>query len=126
MVAIPFVIRIAAPAITTAREGLGEQAADLGASPWHATRDVVLRVTAPAIATAAAFAFAISLGEFGATAFLARADSPTMPVAIVRLLSQPGAASVGQAYAMATLLMLVTVVAVATLGAVGGRLTDRG
>ena len=76
----------------------------------------------PAIATAAAFAFSISLGEFGATAFLARADSPTMPIAIVRLLSQPGAASVGQAYAMATLLMLVTVGAVAALGAAGGRL----
>ena len=126
VVAIPFVIRIAAPAITTARQSLGEQASDLGASPWQATRDVVLRVTAPAIATAAAFAFAISLGEFGATAFLARADSPTMPVAIVRLLSQPGAASVGQAYAMATLLMLVTLVAVAMLGAAGGRVTDRG
>lgn len=122
VVAIPFVIRIAAPAITAAREGLAEQAADLGASPWRTTRDVVLRVAGPAIATAAAFAFAISLGEFGATAFLARADSPTMPIAIVRLLGQPGAASIGQAYAMATLLMLVTVAAVAALGAAGGRL----
>jgi len=122
VVAIPFVIRIAAPAVASAREGLGEQASDLGASPWQATRDVVLRVAAPAIATAAAFAFAISLGEFGATAFLARADAPTMPVAIVRLLGQPGAASIGQAYAMATLLMLVTVIAVAALGTAGGRL----
>jgi thiamine transport system permease protein len=125
VVAIPFVIRIAAPAITAAQRSLGDQAADLGASPWQATRDVVLRVTAPALATAAAFAFSISLGEFGATSFLARADAPTMPVAIVRLLSQPGAASVGQAYAMATLLMLVTVGAVATLGAAGDRLVER-
>ena len=54
-------------------------------------------------------------------AFLARADAPTMPIAIVRLLSQPGAASVGEAYAMATLLMLVTVLAVAALGAVALR-----
>jgi thiamine transport system permease protein len=122
VVAIPFVIRIVTPSIATAARDLAEQAADLGASPWQATRRVTLRVAAPAIATATAFAFAISLGEFGATAFLARADSPTMPVAIVRLLSQPGAASVGQAYAMATLLMVVTVAAVALIGAAGSRL----
>ena len=41
-------------------------------------------------------------------AFVARLDSPTMPVAIVRLLSQPGAASVGQATAMSVVLMAVT------------------
>jgi thiamine transport system permease protein len=50
----------------------------------------------------------VALGEFGATAFVARLDSPTMPVAIVRLLSQPGAASIGQATAMSVLLMVVT------------------
>ncbi len=123
VVAIPFVIRIAGPAVATARRDLADQAGDLGASPWQTTRDVTLRVAGRAIATAAAFAFAISLGEFGATAFLARADSPTMPVAIVRLLGQPGSASVGQAYAMATLLMVVTVVVVAVLGRLGTTLT---
>ena len=61
-----------------------------------------------AVLGAATFAFAISLGEFGATAFVARLDSPTMPVAIVRLLAQPGAASIGQATAMSVVLMAVT------------------
>ena len=40
---------------------------------------------------AAGFAFAISLGEFGATVFVARGDHPTVPIAIYRFLGSPGA-----------------------------------
>jgi thiamine transport system permease protein len=58
----------------------------------------------------------VSLGEFGATAFLARLDRPTMPVAIARLLGQPGSAAVGQALAMSVLLMVLTVVVASGLG----------
>ena len=50
----------------------------------------------------------MSLGEFGATAFLARAGEPTLPVVVVRLLGRPGEANVGTSAAAATLLMLVT------------------
>jgi thiamine transport system permease protein len=60
---------------------------------------------------AALFSFAISLGEFGATAFLSRPDLPTLPVAIFRFLGQPGAMNYGQAMAMATILMLVCALA---------------
>jgi thiamine transport system permease protein len=47
------------------------------------------------------------LGEFGASTFLVRPDYPTMPVAIFRYISQPGALNYGQALAMSTILMLV-------------------
>ena len=60
---------------------------------------------------AAAFAFAISMGEFGATALVARPEFPTMPVVIYRFLGQPGALNYGQALAMSTLLMVVCGVA---------------
>lgn len=60
---------------------------------------------------AALFAFTISLGEFGATVFLARPETPTMPVAIYRFLGQPGALNYGQAMAMSVLLMLVCAIA---------------
>jgi thiamine transport system permease protein len=56
---------------------------------------------------AATFAFSISMGEFGATALVARPEFPTMPVVIYRFLGQPGALNYGQALAMSTLLMLV-------------------
>ena len=108
VVALPFVVRMVEPVLAATRHDLSEQAAALGASPWQTARDVLLPVASRAIAGAAVFAFAISLGEFGASAFVVRLDSPTMPIAIVRLLAQPGAASVGQAAAMSVVLMAVT------------------
>jgi thiamine transport system permease protein len=108
VVAVPFVVRIVAPAVSSIETDLLESAQALGASPTQAFRDVTLPLASRAILGAAVFAFVISLGEFGATAFLARLDHPTMPLAIFRLLGQPGSASLGQATAMSVLLMAVT------------------
>ncbi|MGH2540964.1 MAG: ABC transporter permease, partial [Actinomycetota bacterium] len=108
VVALPFVVRLVEPVLTSTRHDLSEQAAALGASPWQVVRDVLVPVASRAVLGAMAFAFAVALGEFGASAFVARLDTPTMPIAIVRLLSQPGAASIGQATAMSVVLMTVT------------------
>ncbi|MFN8565772.1 MAG: iron ABC transporter permease, partial [Anaerolineae bacterium] len=51
-----------------------------------------------------------SMGEFGASSFVVRPDTPTMPIVIFRLLGQPGAANYGQALAMSTILMAVCAV----------------
>jgi thiamine transport system permease protein len=118
LIAMPFVVRIVAPALAAAQADLGESAASLGASPWRALRDATIPASAGAIGTAAVFAFVVSLGEFGATAFLARADSPTIPVAIARLLGQPGSASIGQASALAVILMALTAGAALAIGRV--------
>ncbi|MBA2332782.1 MAG: iron ABC transporter permease, partial [Actinobacteria bacterium] len=56
---------------------------------------------------AAGFAFAIALGEFGATVFVAQADRPTLPVAIFRFLGRPGAENQGTAAALAIVLALL-------------------
>jgi thiamine transport system permease protein len=124
LVAMPFVVRILAPAVAAAHAAFGESAAALGASPWQAFRDATLPAVGGAVRTAATFAFLVALGEFGATAFLARADSPTVPVAIARLLGQPGAASVGQASALAVILLALTAGASLAIGRlrVGGRI----
>jgi thiamine transport system permease protein len=68
-------------------------------------------IIARAALVGAAFAFAVSMGEFGATLFLARPESITVPIAIERLLSRPGALAFGQAMALSTLLMAVTALA---------------
>jgi thiamine transport system permease protein len=60
-----------------------------------------------ALLVAATFAFAISLGEFGATSLIARPEFPTVPVAIYRLISRPGELNYGQALALSTILMLI-------------------
>jgi thiamine transport system permease protein len=56
------------------------------------------------LAMAAGLAVAVSLGEFGATSFVSRTDSPTVPIVIGRLLGRPGAANLGQALALSCLL----------------------
>jgi thiamine transport system permease protein len=112
LVAIPFVVRIVAPTLRAIDERQREAAAVLGASPGRVRREIDLPVVGRALTVAAGFAFAISLGEFGATVFLARPDSPTLPVAIFRFLGRPGELNVGQAYALAVILMAVTVVSI--------------
>ncbi len=108
LVAVPFVVRILVPVLRSVDQRLREAAAVLGASPGRVWREVDLPLIGRALGVAAGFAFAVSLGEFGATVFLARADTPTVPVAILRLLGRPGAANIGQAMALSTILMVLT------------------
>jgi len=112
LVAVPFVVRAAVPVLRSVKVRLREAAAVLGAPPARVWREVDLPLVMRAVLVGAGFAFAVSVGEFGATAFLARPDMPTMPVAIFRLLSQPGALNFGQAMALSTMLMMVTGAAV--------------
>lgn len=105
LVAFPFVVRSLTPALRRIRPRLRHAAAMLGASPLHAWRAVELPIVARALLVGATFAFTISLGEFGATALIARPEFPTLPIAIFRFLSQPGALNYGQALALSTILM---------------------
>ena len=88
----------------------------LGASPGRVRREIDLPIIGRALAVAAGFAFAISLGEFGATVFIARPDSPTLPVAIFRFLGRPGELNAAQAYALAVVLMTVTAISMFVAG----------
>jgi thiamine transport system permease protein len=112
VVAIPFVIRAVVPAFRSIDPRLRDAAATLGAPPGRVWREVDLAIGFRGLLVGAAFAAAVSLGEFGATLFVARPDYPTMPLAIARFLSRPGQLNVGQAMAMATVLMAVTALAV--------------
>ncbi len=107
-VAVPFVMRTVLPALRSVDARQRDVAAVLGARPARVWREVDFPVVRRALAAAATFACAISLGEFGATAFVARADAPTMPIAIRRLLARPGATDHRTAFALAALLVVVT------------------
>ena len=121
LVAIPFVVRMVAPTLRAIDEHEREAAALLGASPRRVSREVDLPIVSRALAVAAGFAFAISLGEFGATVFLARPDRPTLPVAIFRFLGRPGALNAAEAYALGVVLMVVTAAAVLAVEGIGDR-----
>jgi thiamine transport system permease protein len=108
LVAFPFVVRSLTPALYSIRPRLRHAAAVMGASPRQVIRHIDLPLVGRAVLVAATFAFTISLGEFGATALIARPEYPTIPVMIYRFISQPGALNYGQALALSTILMVVT------------------
>ncbi|MCZ7588813.1 MAG: ABC transporter permease subunit [Gaiella sp.] len=112
LVALPFVVRALVPALRAVDARLREAAAVLGAAPAQVRREIELPLLARPLAVAAGLAFAVALGEFGATVFVVRADWPTVPVAIFRFLGRPGEDNVGTAMALCVVLMgLVVAVA---------------
>lgn len=111
LVALPFVVMLTTPVLRAVDPRVRDAAAVLGASPGRIWRSVDLPIAGRALLGAGAFAFAISLGEFGATSFLVRPDTPTLPVVVHRLLSQPGDAAFGAATAAGVVLMVLVVVA---------------
>lgn len=115
LVGVPFVVRTVLPVLRAVDGRLREAAAVLGASPWRVWREVDLPLVRRALLVAAGFAFAVSLGEFGATVFIARPDNPTLPVAVARLLGRPGDLNYGQAMALSTILMVVCAAALLVL-----------
>jgi thiamine transport system permease protein len=108
LVAFPFVIRCLLPAWRSIPQSLRDAASLLGASPFRTWLAVDWPILSRALLTGAVFAFAISMGEFGATIFVVRPQVATMPLAIFRYLSHPGAMNYGQAMAMSCLLMIIT------------------
>lgn len=111
LVGIPFVTRAVVPVLRAIDPTLREAAASMGASPARIRRDIDLPIARRALVVGGGFAFAISLGEFGATSFVGRRpELMTVPLAIARLLSQPGQSIRGQAMALSVILMVVTTV----------------
>ncbi|MBB1495489.1 iron ABC transporter permease [Propioniciclava sp. MC1595] len=104
IVALPLVVRVLLPVLRAIDPRLREAAAVLGASPGKVLRDVDLAFVARGLGLATGFAFATSLGEFGATSFLARPDEPTLPVVVFRLIGRPGLENQGMGMAAAVLL----------------------
>ncbi len=112
LVVIPLVIRTVLPVVRSIDDRLRQAAATLGASPARVWREIDVPLTFRAVVAAAGFGYVVALGEFGATSFLARPQTPTLPVAIAALIARPGQLNNQMAYAACALLMLVTAAAV--------------
>ena len=113
LVALPLVVRTILPVLTGISERMRESAAVLGSPPWRVLRDVDLAIVFRPVLAASGFAFAVALGEFGATSFLSRPDRPTLPVVIFRLIGLPGGNNFGMAIAASVVLAAVTVAVIA-------------
>ena len=110
LVALPLVVRVLVPVLAGVDDRLRQAAATLGASPTRAWLAVDLPAIWKPLLAAAGFAFACSLGEFGATSFLVRDDRPTLPVVIFRLIGHPGDLNYGMALAGSVVLGTTTAV----------------
>jgi thiamine transport system permease protein len=107
LVALPLLVRTVAPALRRLPASVLDAARLSGATRWRRWWRIELPMVRPAVLAGVGLAFVAALGEFGATVFVARTTAPTMPVAIERLLSRPGAAGFGQAMALSCLLVVV-------------------
>jgi thiamine transport system permease protein len=117
VVGYPFVVRIVAPELASLDRQLVESARALGASRARALLDVELPLVWPAVVAGAAFAFALSVGEFTATAVLASGTGQyTMPIAIERFIGR----RLGPATAMGVVLLVVTSVSFVLIDRLGG------
>jgi thiamine transport system permease protein len=116
--AYPFVVRNVAPQLAAVDRSMVESARALGATRARALLDVELPLVATGLLAGAAFAVAISFGEFDSTVILAQgSDSYTMPVAVERFLGR----RTGPAMAMGTVLLFVTGLSFWVVDRVGGR-----
>ncbi|MDR0366536.1 MAG: iron ABC transporter permease [Bifidobacteriaceae bacterium] len=122
LVALPLVVRGVLPALRAVDRRLIQAARVLGAGPWRCFWTVEAPAAAGGAAVASAYAFAASIGEFGATTFLARPDTTTLPVAIYKLLGRPGADNLGMALAGSVLLAAITAAVMALAEWRGGEL----
>jgi len=114
----PFVVRAVRPGLAGLDPAWVEAARSLGASRGRAFRDIEFPLIVPSLLTAAAFAFALSVGETSATAMLARPGTETMPLAVWRLLS---ARQFGPASAMAGVLIGVSFLSFLAVDGLGRR-----
>jgi thiamine transport system permease protein len=116
LVAVPFVVRALLAVLRAIPADLRDAAGVLGADPVRSWWHVDLRALRRPLLAGAGFSAAISLGEFGATTVLTRSGRETLPIAIGRLLGRAGALPQAQAFAMATILLGLTVVVVMISG----------
>ena len=120
LVAIPFVVRATLPLLRSIKRELREAAAVLGASPARVWREIDLPIVTRALAVGAGFAAVVSLGEFGATSFVVRPASTTVPALIFRYLGRPGSSNFATAMALAVVLAAMTAIIVLLIDRVRG------
>jgi len=104
VIAFPLVFRSIHNSVSCMDGDMVSAARSLGAGPFRAFIYAELPQIIPGILVGATFAFAISIGEFGATLLLYRPEYTTIPIAIYRIL---GTRAFGSAAAMSVILMLI-------------------
>ena len=108
LIALPMVVRLVQPALTSISKEAIEQAQLDGASSWQIWRFIESGMIRSVLLTAFGYAAIISLGEFGASSFLANGSQATIPTLLYRLISRPGEQNYGMAMAVSAILIALS------------------
>jgi thiamine transport system permease protein len=112
LIALPMVIRLVYPALLSVGKEPIEQAQLDGASIFQTWRFVESKLIRGVLLTALGFAAIISIGEFGASTFLANGSQATIPRLLFRLISRPGEQNYGMAMAVSAILVVLSALVV--------------
>jgi spermidine/putrescine transport system permease protein len=108
---LSFVVLIVRGRLATIGPDVEEAAADLGAPPHEIVRRILLPLLAPAMAASLLIVFALSIDDFVVAQYLASgADTTTVPM---RIYAQARGAPTPALNALATIMLLVTLLALA-------------
>ena len=103
-------MRSVLPAIQQINPNLREVATLLGSSTKKVFYKIDLPLITPSLIVGSTFAFAISIGEFGASLLLVKPEFTTMPIAIYRFLGLPGDENLKNALVMSSILMCTVII----------------
>ena len=119
LLATPLIVRSVLPALRAVPGNVQQAARTLGASQSGMWRTVMLASVLPALRGGAALSLATVLGEFAATLVLTRPEWATLSTGMYERLGRPGEQNLGEACALATLLMLLALGVFSVLGGKG-------
>ena len=125
-VTLPFVVRTVQPVLEELEADVEEAAFSLGASRFTTVRRVILPSLVPAITAGAALAFARAIAEYGSLVLLSGSLPFETQVASVRVLAYLEGGSRAGAATVATILLIVALLAIVALDVIQRRVSRRG
>lgn len=125
-VTLPFVVRMVQPVLEELEADVEEAAASLGASRLVVFRRIILPSLTPAIAAGAALSFARAVGEYGSLVLLSGNLPFESEVTSVRILSAIEHDNPEGAAAIATLLLVISLLVIVLLDVIQRRVARRG
>lgn len=124
-VTLPFVVRTVEPVLLSMETEAEQAAASLGAGPVRTFVRIVLPAIAPAIASGASLAFGRAMGEYGSVVLIS-GQLPRTSVASQYIYQQIESGYLPDAAAVATVLLLVSVLVLASLNGLRSWAARRG
>ncbi|QNN55006.1 sulfate ABC transporter permease subunit CysT [Nocardioides mesophilus] len=124
-VTLPFIVRTVQPVLEELERDVEEAAASLGATPATTFRRVVLPALVPAIFAGAALSFARGISEYGSLVLLSGNLPNRTEVTSVRVLTYLEGGNAAGAAALATIMLVVALLAIVALDMTQRRVSRR-